>query len=70
MPPGRTPMSEIVARPLPVIAGREPETVYVPASLDELRPILRAPGNQALVPLGRANAASIWAARPTARSRC
>ncbi len=45
-------MSEIVARPLPVIAGREPETVYVPASLDELRPILRAPGNQALIPLG------------------
>jgi len=40
MPPDPMRMSEIMAGPLPLIAGRAPETVYVPESLAELRGIV------------------------------
>jgi glycolate oxidase FAD binding subunit len=44
-------MSDAVAQALPMIAGREPETVYVPETLAELRSFVSATGNQTLVPV-------------------
>ena len=48
-------MSEIMAGPLPLIAGRAPDTVYVPESLTELRDIVidsGSVGGTTLVPTG------------------
>ncbi|MGH2632890.1 MAG: FAD-binding oxidoreductase [Tepidiformaceae bacterium] len=47
-------MSEAMAGPLPLIAGRSPETVYVPESLEELRGIVLdgSAGDTTLVPAG------------------
>ncbi|HXU24870.1 MAG TPA: FAD-binding oxidoreductase, partial [Tepidiformaceae bacterium] len=48
-------MSEIMAGPLPLIAGRAPDTVYVPESLTELRDIVidsSSVGGTTLVPTG------------------
>jgi len=53
MPPDPMRMSEIMAGPLPLIAGRAPETVYVPESLAELRDIVvTAAPDTTLVPTG------------------
>jgi glycolate oxidase FAD binding subunit len=43
-------MSEVLAGPLPTIASRAPETVFVPESLDELRDVLRSTERMTLVP--------------------
>jgi glycolate oxidase FAD binding subunit len=45
-------MSEALARSLPLVAGRVPETVYVPQSLDELRQVVRRRDHLTLVPVG------------------
>ena len=45
-------MSELLARPLPLIGGRTPETVYVPESLRELQEIVRRSDHLTLVPTG------------------
>lgn len=45
-------MSEALANSLPAVAGRTPETVFVPETLDELREVVRAPGALTLVPAG------------------
>ena len=46
------PMSETLAGPLPSVGGREPETVFVPQTLDELRAVVVANDNLTLVPAG------------------
>ena len=43
-------MSETVTGPLPSVGGREPETVFVPESLEELRAVVLATDNLTLVP--------------------
>ncbi len=44
-------MSEAIAQPLPLIAGRTPEAVYVPESLGELREIVRKRDRMTLIPV-------------------
>ncbi len=46
------PMSDTLAGPLPSVGGREPETVFVPETLDELRAVVVANDNLTLVPAG------------------
>lgn len=43
-------MSEALANSVPAVAGRAPDTVFVPESIDELREIVRAPETLTLVP--------------------
>jgi glycolate oxidase FAD binding subunit len=45
-------MSDALAQPLPSVAGRSAETVYVPDSLAELREVLRLRDGMTLVPMG------------------
>ncbi|MBI5948660.1 MAG: FAD-binding protein [Chloroflexi bacterium] len=45
-------MSETLAGHLPTVGGREPETVFVPETLEELRAIVSANDNLTLVPAG------------------
>lgn len=45
------PMSDAIARALPAIAGRTPETMYVPESLAELRSIVTTDDHLTLVPV-------------------
>ncbi len=46
------PMSEALTGPLPSVGGREPETVFVPETLHELRAVVVANDNLTLVPAG------------------
>ena len=46
------PMSDAIAQPLPSVAGRAAETVYVPNSVAELQDILRLRDGMTLVPMG------------------
>ncbi|MGI8925093.1 MAG: FAD-binding oxidoreductase [Tepidiformaceae bacterium] len=45
-------MSETLAGPLPLIAGREPETVFVPETLEELCALVSARDHLTLLPAG------------------
>ncbi len=45
-------MSDAIASAVPVVAGRAPETVSVPESLDELQALVRARDGRTLVPMG------------------
>ncbi|MBI2767958.1 MAG: FAD-binding oxidoreductase [Chloroflexi bacterium] len=45
-------MSDVLAGPLPRVAGRLPETVFIPETLEELQSIVRARDGLTLVPAG------------------